>query len=252
MELFSGGKSPTVIFCDGACSGNPGPGGWGTVVVKPAGSGMHVRELGGSAAETTNNQMELLAAIRGLEYVAELPGDILLYTDSVYVIRGITQWIWGWRQRGWKTAEGAPVANQDYWQKLSGVVGRRERTSKIHWSFVKGHSGIPGNERCDEIAVAHSKGLRPALYDGPLTGYGIAILDVPENTNLPEPKPKQEKKAAAHSYLSVVDGVPRRHATWSECEARVKGRSGAKFKKAMTEAEEAVILKGWGYGLGDL
>jgi ribonuclease HI len=237
------GTMPTVIFADGASSGNPGPGGWGAVVATPNGM---VRELGGGVRETTNNKMELTAVIRALEDVRTVPGDLAIYTDSVYVIRGITQWIWGWRKRDWKTAEGGDVANVDLWKALSAQVAARKLLGEITWGFVRGHSGIPGNERVDQIAVAFSKGSRPSLYIGPLLRYSVAIHDIPEDTELPPMREREGPKPAALCYLSLVNGVLMRHSTWPECEARVKGRPGAKFKKAMTAEDEARILREWG------
>lgn len=240
---------PITVFADGASSGNPGPAGWGAIVATPEGQ---VTELGGGSPSATNNQMELLAVIRALRHLERVPGRIALHTDSVYVIRGITQWSWGWRKKGWKTAEGEEVANQDLWKQLIALVAARGKENPIDWKFVRGHSGIPGNERVDVIAVSFSKGRAPRLYSGPLLGYGVAIHDIPEDTSLPEPRPRQEAKAAAHSYLSLIGSKPMRHKTWAECERRVKGQSGAKFKKAMTPGQELEILAGWGYGLEDL
>lgn len=237
---------PIVIFADGACSGNPGPGGFGTVVATPAGE---VTELGGGSDPTTNNKMELMAAIAGLEYLRTTAGLVWLYTDSTYVIRGITQWIFAWRTRGWKTAEGADVTNRDLWERLFAAVMSRKSLGKIEWKYVRGHTGVAGNERVDEIAVAFAKKQHPRLYRGPLLQYGIPIHDVPEDKGLPEMKPKPEKKAAAHSYLSLIDGVVKRHKTWGECESRVKGKSGARFKKAMSAEDEAQILSSWGVRL---
>ncbi|MBC7691854.1 MAG: ribonuclease HI [Methylotenera sp.] len=246
-------KIPLLIFADGACSGNPGPGGWGTVVVFPQGE---VKELGGGTRQTTNNQMELTAVIEGLLEVAKTPGKVEVYTDSVYVIRGITQWIWGWRSRDWKTADGKDVANVPLWKELSAVVAQRGqvygKTQSISWHFVRGHSGVPGNERCDVIATGFARGPRPNLYQGPLLQYSIAIHDIPEDTSLPEPREKSAPKAAAFSYLSLVNGVPMRHSSWPQCEGRVKGRPGAKFKKSANTDDEAAILKSWGYGPGDV
>ena len=242
---------PILIFCDGACSGNPGPGGWGALIVTPQG---HVTELGGRKDPTTNNQMEITASLRAIDRLRDTPGDVEIYTDSVYVIKGITQWIWGWRKNGWKTAEGGEVSNQDLWKQLSGALGERRKKfedSKLEWKWVRGHSGVPGNERVDQLAVEFTKGYRPSLYDGPLLGYGVAVHDVPENTDVPELKPRAEK-AAAHSYLSLVGGTPMRHGNWAECERRVKGQSGAKFKKAASAADEAAILRSWGYQEKDL
>jgi len=236
-------KNTTLIFCDGACSGNPGPGGWGAIVATPDG---HVRELAGSEKTTTNNRMELLGSIESLRLVKDVLGKVIVCTDSVYVIRGITQWIFGWRKKGWKTAEGKDVANKELWEDLSKVVGARGKTNSIEWKFVRGHVGIPGNERCDEIAVAFSKGEFIKLYDGPLLKYDVAIYDIPEDTSLPEMKDRSEPKPKAYSYLSLLGGVPMRHGAWEECERRVKGQSGAKFKKAMSQADEAEILKSWG------
>ena len=237
-----------LIFTDGACSGNPGPGGWAAIITSPDGK---VKELGGGSAATTNNQMEMLATIEALREVRNQAGPIYFYTDSTYVIRGITQWIWGWRKRGWKTAEGNEVSNKELWQDLFSLVMDRNskfsgEEAKINWLYSRGHVGTPGNERCDEIAVAFSKKHWVDLFEGSLLKYPIAIYDVPENGELPEMRPKQDKKQA-YSYLSVVGGQVYRHRDWASCERRVKGQSGAKFKKALSESEEVVILKEWGY-----
>ncbi|MCM2279091.1 MAG: viroplasmin family protein [Oligoflexia bacterium] len=235
---------PIVIFADGASSGNPGPGGWGAIVAHPDG---RVQELGGGDPSTTNNRMELVAVIRALRSVENEPGAVAIFTDSVYVIRGITQWVWAWRKRGWKTAEGTEVANPDLWKALMGLLAQRDKSFPVEWKFVRGHSGIPGNERVDAIAVSFSKGRPVPLYSGSLLNYGVAIHDIPENTELPEMRPKEAPKPPAHSYLSLVGGTPMRHKTWAECEKRVKGVSGAKFKKTASAEEEAQVLSSWGF-----
>jgi ribonuclease HI len=237
-------KIGTIIFCDGACSGNPGPGGWAAVVATPEG---HVRELGGGNRQTTNNQMELQAVIEGLRYAERLDVDVTVYTDSVYVIKGITQWIWGWMKRGWLTAEGKPVLNKDYWQALAGVVAQRKAHGRgITWKYVRGHTGVPGNERCDEIAVGFSKKQHVSLYDGGLLGYGYAIFDLPIDEGLPDGSSKKREKTVAHSYVSYLGGKAMRHATWADCERRVKGQPGAKFKKSSSSSDETAILESWG------
>ncbi len=240
-------QSSIVIFVDGACSGNPGPGGWGAIVATPQGE---VTELGGGDRQTTNNRMEIQGTISALAHVADQPGPVAVFTDSVYVIKGITQWVWGWRNRDWKTAEGKDVANPELWKRLIALTAARGAGNKVEWHWVKGHSGIPGNERVDEIAVAYSKGARVSLYRGSLLQYDIALYDLPNDTSLPEPReiPKGPK-AKAYSYLSLLGGKPERHSTWAECERRVKGQSGAKFKKAMSASEEADILRSWGVRL---
>lgn len=241
-----------LVFADGACKGNPGPGGYGSIIVTPDG---WVRELGGSDGQTTNNRMELMGAIAALDWLAisGKPGAVDLHTDSVYVIRGITQWVWAWRSRDWKTAEGKDVVNPDLWKRLMAIVAKRGKENPVRWHHVRGHSGIPGNERVDEIATSFATSGRSRLYDGPLLQYGVAIHDIPEDTSVPEMRPKAAgPKAKAHSYLSLIGRTPMRHATWADCERRVKGQSGAKFKKAMSPAEEAGILASWGVRLGDL
>jgi ribonuclease HI len=239
-------QSAIIVFVDGASSGNPGPGGWGAIVASPDGK---VRELGGGEAFTTNNRMELMGVIRALESLPSNEVPIGIYTDSTYVIRGITQWIWAWRKRNWITAEGQEVANTDLWKKLSAqVLGR-----KIQWNYVRGHTGIPGNERADEIAVSFSKNQRLSLFNGSLLQYPLPIHDIPENTSLPELKSREKTaKAKPVSYLSLLGSLPMRHSTWEECERRIKGQSGAKFKKAMTPDEETEILRSWGFKSEDL
>ena len=130
-------------FTDGACSGNPGPGGWGVVLQ----FGDHERELHGGAQDTTNNRMELTAAIEALKALSE-PCHVSLTTDSTYVKDGITQWLANWKRNGWKTAAKKPVKNQDLWQALDHESARHE----IDWCWVKGHSGHPENERADRLA----------------------------------------------------------------------------------------------------
>jgi len=241
---------PTLIFADGASSGNPGPGGWGAILVTSKGE---VLEMGGGHPSTTNNRMELTAVIRALGTVSNDAGGIEVLTDSVYVIRGITQWVFGWKRKGWKTAEGEDVANQDLWKELMRAVAGK----KIIWKYVRGHAGIPGNERVDEIAVQFSRGAHPRLYRGSLLSYDVPIHDLPESFEIPESSQKSSNerrgpKPAAYSYLSLVGGVPMRHGTWTECEQRVKGRSGARFKKAMSQSDEEKILSSWGLKAEDL
>jgi ribonuclease HI len=241
--------APIIVFTDGAAKGNPGPGGWGVIVVVPD---QRVTELGGGSPHTTNNKMELSGAIAALRQVASQPGPVAIYTDSTYVIQGITQWVWGWRKRGWKTAQGGDVLNRDLWEELAELTGARAR-GELEWRWVRGHAGTPGNERVDEIAVSFSLQQPTVLYDGPLQDYALPILELPGDTTLPKRSASSagsRSRAAAHSYLSVVDGVLMRHATWAECEGRVKGRAGARFKKATSAAEESAILRSWGISAG--
>jgi ribonuclease HI len=242
---------PTIVFTDGAAKGNPGPGGWGVIIVTPE---RQVTELGGGSPHTTNNRMELSGAIAALDHLAADSAPVAIYTDSTYVIQGITQWVWGWRKRGWKTSQGTDVLNRDLWERLSSLLAARAR-GDVDWRWVRGHVGTPGNERVDAIAVAFSLQEPADLYQGPLDGYPLSVLELPGDTALPARSAAGSRapaKTAAHSYLSIVDGVPMRHRTWTECEARVKGRSGARFKKAVSQTDESRILSEWGIDPGHI
>ena len=137
------GPATVEIFTDGACSGNPGPGGWGAILRWKG----HDKELWGGEKETTNNRMELMAAIRGLEELTRRC-RVVVYTDSTYVQKGITEWMPGWKARGWKTADKKPVKNEDLWKRLEEAANRHA----VSWQWVKGHAGHAENERADELA----------------------------------------------------------------------------------------------------
>ncbi len=174
---------PVVVAaaCDGACSGNPGPGGWGCLLRFADGS---VREWGGADPDTTNNRMELTAALTLLQLLKTLPRhpDLAIRTDSKYLIDGFTRWINGWKRKGWRTASGSPVLNRDLWEALDAA-----RLPNLPLVYVKGHSGDPDNDRCDVIAVAFSKGQQPSLAQGevPLAAAAGGVA-----APAPEPAPK--------------------------------------------------------------
>lgn len=146
-------NSQIVIYTDGACKGNPGPGGWGALLT----SGATEKELFGGELGTTNNRMEMTAVIEALAALKK-PSAVVLYLDSQYVLKGITEWIHGWKARGWRTAAKAPVKNVDLWQKLDALLVSSSHS--IDWRWVKGHNGDPGNERADALA---NKGVERAL-----------------------------------------------------------------------------------------
>lgn len=145
-------------YTDGACSGNPGPGGWGVLMrATDGGTILKERELQGGEADTTNNRMELLAAIHALETL-DRPSKITIVTDSAYVKNGVTGWIHGWKRNGWRTAAKKPVKNAELWQRLDTAQERHDVT----WEWVKGHAGHPENERADELAREGMKPFKPA------------------------------------------------------------------------------------------
>jgi ribonuclease HI len=231
----------TIIYTDGASSGNPGPGGWGAVMRH----GNNVIELGGSEEKTTNNRMEMSAAIGSLEKTPE-GSNINLYTDSQYLINGITKWVFGWLKNDWKTKEGKEVLNKDLWQRLHDLVKDR----KVNWIAVRGHAGVALNNRVDEIAVAFStvagEGADlPDLFSGTKDDYFFVVAE-PTKEELEASSSNDRKRKKAYSYLSMVDGVIEKHSTWDQCKARVDGVAGAKFRKSIDATDEAEIVRSWG------
>ncbi len=217
-----------IIFTDGSSRGNPGPGGWGAIVF----GNENVVELGGRENDTTNNRMELLAVISALESSTEK--EVVVYTDSAYIVSGITRWIAGWKRNNWKTSTKDDVLNRDLWERLDSAVQNRV----VDWRLVKGHSGNPGNERCDVIATTFADNTPAVLYNGPKEKYNInPTVSVSLSTTT---KPKS--KGRAYSYVSMVDGVIQVHRTWEECKQRVSGTSGARFKKSVSPENEEEII----------
>lgn len=238
-----------IIFTDGASRKNPGPGGYGAVVLFPKLD--EAVELGGAKPNTTNNEMELSAVITALAYVWNNSANVHIYTDSQYVMNGASKWMYGWEKKGWKKREGDPVMHQAMWEQLLNLVREREdKNSKITWHHVSGHVGIPANERADAIATMFADAEDPKLYRGRISDYHVeGVMNIPSDEELD--KIRAEKKASgsgsgkAYSYLSLVDGELQHHETWAETEARVKGKK-AKFRKALSAEHEREILEEWG------
>ncbi|NRA44905.1 MAG: ribonuclease HI [Oligoflexales bacterium] len=235
-------KDYVLIYGDGASKGNPGPAGFGFMVVFPSGL---VNEGGGGVAKATNNQMELMAVIEGLKLVRkESPQSIVVLTDSSYTINGVSSWVDKWIKNSWMTSTGKAVANRDLWEQLRSL----NKELKPKYQHVKGHAGIPGNERVDSIADHFARGEDIELYNGSLEHYSVDPYELPK----PQPMAPTQKKKASFSgkknnvYLSLVNGNFAIDKTWKECEARVKCRSGAKCKKAASDTEIEAIKKDWG------
>ena len=252
-----------LIFADGASRGNPGRGGYGSIVIhglseyfnSNSGS-LNVRELGDRDEMTTNNKMELSAVISAFRYCKRIGindnTEFNVYTDSKYVVTGSKSWIFGWQKNGWKTISGDEVKNKDLWEALSILI----KGKKINWILLPGHAGVSGNERCDQIATAFADDDKVKLFDGSLAQYvnddkniTSRVLDIFYNPSLIQVA-KDEKKvsgskssAKAYSYVSKVDGKINIDSTWADCEKRVKGKKGALYKKSTSLIDQENIIK---------
>jgi len=254
-----------LIYTDGSSRGNPGPGGYGAICMYPNSHGeMRVSEIGGREDLTTNNRMELQAVIASLSYLLEYlsyeeVSEMHVYSDSSYVLNGVTAWVNGWKKNGWITSTGAEVKNADQWKNIVELVEKFfDHSVQIKWHKVKGHAGVLNNERCDEIATAFADNNTIDLYQGDLSGYTAGEYHDPSflNTNSntlnsdtdtsshSDKKIKSSSKSAkVFSYVSLVDNQIFVDPTWGECEKRVKGKSGAKFKKSFSKNDEEKIIK---------
>jgi ribonuclease HI len=237
-----------TVFTDGSSRGNPGPGGWGAIVIAKLGKTGEAKviELGGRDDHTTNNRMELMAAIESLRMIRErkLEGDIEIHSDSAYVLNGITKWVYGWERNDWQTKEKQSVLNQDLWAALLELERVLKLKQDIKWTKVEGHSGLRGNERVDEIATEFADKKFVLLFSGSEKDYikllGADMFHVGETAVKKKSKSKSSS-AKAFSYVSLVGGVIYVDATWAECEKRVKGKK-ARFKKALSKENEAAII----------
>lgn len=241
-----------MVFCDGACRGNPGPGGWAFVFVSPT----EIFEAGGGHPLTTNNRMEMTALLEALSFLNSTPGasdikEVRFYIDSQYVLGGAKAWIYGWAKRGWKTAEGEEVKNMDLWKEIAEQIQRAKKRYSLKWFHVLGHIGIPGNERADVIAACYADNSFVGLHRGPRSEY--SVVDIESRLPDEEYDPNRNSRVAPKGptgkayYISLIDGEVFRDETWSACEARVKGRRGAKYKKVKSSEEEKEALAGWGH-----
>jgi ribonuclease HI len=278
-----------IAYTDGASRGNPGRGGYGAVVLYPDIHGqIHIDEIGGYEDPTTNNRMELSAVLASLNHFigyydqaaiesivggglnarqkpVQKPGQNLgqklsfsIYTDSSYVLKGINEWIHGWKRNNWITSTKEPVKNEDVWRKLDQALQTLKKLPlDIKWVLLPGHAGVPGNERADEIATGYADerdGYSGSLYKGKANDYERKdVLTAPSAHEIEQAKKEKDAKSQSsgkknssvkgYSYLSLTNGVLHIDKTWAECEKRVKGISGAKFKKSTSAADEEMIKK---------
>ncbi|MBY0328813.1 viroplasmin family protein [Patescibacteria group bacterium] len=235
-------KNTVTIYTDGSSRGNPGPGGWAAILMTDT----QAIELAGNVTPATNNQMELLAVEKGLEYAQKHFGDytVLVHADSTYVLRGLESWLDGWKRNGWLTATKKPVENKSQWQALLEL--RDHFGKKLELVKVEGHSGHTYNDRCDELAVAAALKNNYTLFDGTIKDYEAELVaNPPQSVQKPTKKPGATKKETgpAYSYVSMVNGKVFTDKTWAACEARVKGTKGAKYKKVFSKGEETGLIQ---------
>ena len=246
-------KDEIIIYTDGSSLGNPGPGGWGSVLLF---SDKKVVELGGREKESTNNRMEMMASIMALKEVEKRKIEakvIKVHTDSSYLLNGITIWIHAWVKNDWKTKADEDVLNKDLWEILYKVESNLKNKYEIEWVKVAGHAGVHLNERCDVIATSFSANNTTMLFTGTLANYEklFGRITTPSRLKVETPllhkegKTKTKSSKVAYSYVSAVGGKVHADKTWAECEKRVKGKSGAKYKKVYSKEEEQDLIAEW-------
>lgn len=242
-------KNEIIIYTDGSSLGNPGPAGWGAVVIYPDGK---VIELGGREKESTNNRMELTGAIEALKEISKNKPStkrVSVHTDSSYVLNGITMWVYAWQKNNWLTKTKEPVLNRDLWEELFKLDYNLRMKYEVEWIKVAGHRGVHLNERCDAIATSFSANNTTILFRGNIKDYEKLFgkiedkkVKVKDGNNK---KKTSSKKGEAYSYVSLVGGKAYADKTWGECEKRVKGKSGAKYKKVFSKEEEQDLVAEW-------
>lgn len=223
------------IYTDGACSGNPGPGGWGVVVYLTNG---RVHELGGRDRQTTNNRMELQAAIAALQLLrdSQQVTPVTLYTDSEYVKKGITQWISGWKKKKWKTSTGKAVVNQDLWQQLDELNTILTQQLPLTWEYVRGHAGDEGNERSDAIARAFSQSAQPALQ----TVHELTASSPSSPSPYPAPPSASVSPSPMAKATSKATSKATPKASASKASASKASASGTAFSAASSATSDAI------------
>lgn len=235
-------KSDIVIYTDGASRGNPGPGGWGAIVF----AGGYAMEIAGGVKRATNNQMELEAVLQVLSDNATKGSkeNIIVYSDSAYVVNGLNSWIYGWSKNGWITKQKSPVENKEIWMKLLELL--KYYGNRLELKKISGHSGELYNERCDELAVDAALGKKQNLFKGKIADYDkyLEIIGTTAKKQSASQRTKKKKSSSekAFSYVSMVGGKVHVDKSWLDCEKRVKGKKGAKYKKVFSKGEEIELV----------
>lgn len=246
-----------VIFTDGASRGNPGPSGYGALLIYPypvknikeeEKKKIKVLEVGGGYDVSTNNRMEMYALLKSFQIISErnIEGDIEVYTDSRYVHDGMMGWIYAWEKNGWKTAGGDEVQNQDFWKELLKFAFSYRLDRSINYIKVDGHSGVIGNERVDKIATDFADNNKVVLFSGSLHNYEKIIGgSLFKNNGSLEQGGTSKGKKDYILYLSFVKGELKEHETWESCKSEVTGIKGAKFKKVTNDEEKQKQIDAW-------
>ncbi len=242
-------KKQTIdIYTDGSARGNPGPAGWGSIIMDHEHGS--VVELGGRFDMATNNRMELLAVHDTLIYIEQqkmYTTPCVFFIDSAYVQKGITLWMYAWERNEWKTKEGGDVLNQDLWQEIFFLVFRLKRLVNITFEKIAGHSGLFGNEQADRVATSFADKKTTLLYKGALASYqefcAGFVPDKKKMTMSTTSKSQTIKKTGkAYSYVSYVAGVVHTDKDWKSCEARVTGKKNTRYKKVFSADEEVEVI----------
>ncbi len=243
--MTKSGSDELIIYTDGASRGNPGKGGYAAIIV----AGEMVMEIADRKAHATNNQMELAAVEAVLSDSGALSwdGPVTLYSDSMYVINGITKWVHGWQRNGWITSTKTPVENKSQWEHLLKLT--KEYGKRLSIEKVKGHAGDLYNERCDDLAVKAALGTDQKLFSGSLKDYRTFLQEEGFDETTMKAKATTTKKSSSdkpvYSYVSLVNGIVNADKTWAACEKRVKGVKGAKYKKVFSKEEETELMQDW-------
>lgn len=237
-----------IAYTDGASRGNPGPGGWGVIILFPKNGS--VEERGGRKDITTNNEMELMAVRELLHRVQSWDAPVTIYTDSSYVMKGCTTWRHAWKKKSWTTANNKKVLHERIWQDIDKYLSVRSESGAVTFVHVPGHAGVPGNERADVIATMYADNKPIDIYNGSLAEYPHGdMVTPPKLMSTDKPTSVLKKKSQlgtgkAHAYLSCLNRSVVRHQTWQECKDRVSGKN-AHFRKALSEEHIGEIIAEW-------
>jgi ribonuclease HI len=240
---MSAAKNTIEIYTDGAARGNPGPAGWASIVMDH--NTGTVRELGGREDTATNNRMELMAVYQSLAYVEKeklFDVPVTFFTDSAYVQKGVTLWMYAWEKNGWKTKDGGDVFNRDIWQELIFLVFRLKRKMTISFEKIAGHAGHFGNEQADRVATSFADKKPTPLFKGALEQYLKFYQASTPAAKKESGSGGAKKTGKAYSYVSLVAGKVYTDKDWATCEARVKGKRGVKYKKVFSKMEENALV----------